>query len=66
MPPGAYMPAGYVSDIETFVVKKYPGQKFIIVGHSTGGQIATPIRHTSVGTCSAPAFATGRSLNQTI
>ncbi|MFL9883617.1 alpha/beta hydrolase [Paraburkholderia agricolaris] len=40
MPPGAYTPADYVSDIETFIVKKYPGQKFIIVGHSMGGQIA--------------------------
>lgn len=40
MPPGAYAPADYVSDIEAFIVKRYPGQKFIIVGHSMGGQIA--------------------------
>ncbi|MGF6244595.1 pimeloyl-ACP methyl ester carboxylesterase [Paraburkholderia sp. GAS38] len=40
MPSGAYTPADYVSDIEAFIATKYPGQKFIIVGHSMGGQIA--------------------------
>ena len=40
MPTGSYMPADYVSDLETFIATKYPGQKFTIVGHSMGGQIA--------------------------
>ena len=40
MPPGAYTPADYVGDIEAFISTKYPGQKFVIVGHSMGGQIA--------------------------
>ncbi|MEM5406150.1 alpha/beta hydrolase [Paraburkholderia unamae] len=39
-PPGTYTPADYVADIETFAATKYPGQKFILVGHSMGGQIA--------------------------
>jgi pimeloyl-ACP methyl ester carboxylesterase len=40
MPSGAYTPADYVADIEALISTKYPGQKFIIVGHSMGGQIA--------------------------
>ncbi|OLL29191.1 alpha/beta hydrolase [Burkholderia sp. SRS-W-2-2016] len=40
MPPGTYAPMDYVTDIEAFIATKYPGQKFIIVGHSMGGQIA--------------------------
>jgi pimeloyl-ACP methyl ester carboxylesterase len=40
MPSGAYRPADYVADIEALISTKYLGQKFIIVGHSMGGQIA--------------------------
>jgi pimeloyl-ACP methyl ester carboxylesterase len=40
MPSGAYTPADYVADIEGLISTKYPGQKFVIVGHSMGGQIA--------------------------
>ncbi|MGY3539764.1 pimeloyl-ACP methyl ester carboxylesterase [Bradyrhizobium sp. USDA 4515] len=40
MPSGAYTPADYVADIETLISTKYRGQKFVIVGHSMGGQIA--------------------------
>ncbi|MFP3582621.1 alpha/beta hydrolase [Paraburkholderia sp. SIMBA_055] len=40
MPPGAYTPANYVADIEAFIATRYPGQKFVLVGHSMGGQIA--------------------------
>lgn len=40
MPSGAYTPADYVADIEALISTEYPGQKFIVVGHSMGGQIA--------------------------
>jgi pimeloyl-ACP methyl ester carboxylesterase len=40
VPSGAYTPADYVADIEALISTKYPGQKFVIVGHSMGGQIA--------------------------
>jgi pimeloyl-ACP methyl ester carboxylesterase len=40
MPSGAYAPADYVADIEALISTRYPGQQFILVGHSMGGQIA--------------------------
>lgn len=40
MPSGAYMPDDYVADIEALISTKYPGQTFILIGHSMGGQIA--------------------------
>lgn len=40
MPSGAYMPADYVADIEALIASRYRGEKFVIVGHSMGGQIA--------------------------
>lgn len=40
MPPGAYTPADYVADIEALLSTRYAGQRFVIVGHSMGGQIA--------------------------
>jgi pimeloyl-ACP methyl ester carboxylesterase len=40
MPSGAYSPADYIADIEALISTKYPGQKFIVVGHSMGGQVA--------------------------
>ncbi|WP_025100749.1 alpha/beta hydrolase [Burkholderia sp. A1] len=35
-----YTPADYVSDVEALIATQYPEQKFILVGHSMGGQIA--------------------------
>lgn len=40
MPSGHYAPADYVADIEALILTHYPGQKFILIGHSMGGQIA--------------------------
>lgn len=40
MPSGAYTPDDYVDDIEALMSIRYPGEEFIIVGHSMGGQIA--------------------------
>ena len=40
MPPGSYMPDDYVADIEALIATEYPGEEFVIVGHSMGGQIA--------------------------
>ncbi|WP_312055595.1 alpha/beta hydrolase [Pantoea brenneri] len=40
MPSGHYAPADYVADIESLILTHYPGQKFILIGHSMGGQIA--------------------------
>lgn len=40
MPAGHYTPADYVADIESLILTHYPGQKFILMGHSMGGQIA--------------------------
>jgi pimeloyl-ACP methyl ester carboxylesterase len=39
-PSGGYRPADYVADIEALISTRYPGQKFVLVGHSMGGQIA--------------------------
>jgi pimeloyl-ACP methyl ester carboxylesterase len=43
MPSGAYAPADYVADIEALISSKHAGRKFIIVGHSMGGQIAARV-----------------------
>jgi pimeloyl-ACP methyl ester carboxylesterase len=40
MPSGAYTPSDYVADIESLISTRYPGQKFILMGHSMGGQVA--------------------------
>ena len=40
MPAGAYTPADYVADIETLILANYRGNKFVLVGHSMGAQIA--------------------------
>jgi len=40
MPSGAYMPSDYVADIESLISTRYAGQKFILMGHSMGGQVA--------------------------
>jgi pimeloyl-ACP methyl ester carboxylesterase len=39
MPSGAYTPADYVADIEALISTRHPGEQFVIVGHSMGGQI---------------------------
>lgn len=38
-PSGAYKPADYVGDIERFITNTYPGESFVVIGHSMGGQI---------------------------
>lgn len=40
MPPGSYMPGDYVRDIEALIERKFEGEKFILIGHSMGGQVA--------------------------
>ncbi|HET9962797.1 MAG TPA: alpha/beta hydrolase [Nitrospiraceae bacterium] len=40
MPSGAYSPADYVADIEALILASYRGDKFVLVGHSMGAQIA--------------------------
>lgn len=42
-PSGTYLPDDYVSDVASFISTTYPGQKFVLVGHSMGGQIAARI-----------------------
>jgi pimeloyl-ACP methyl ester carboxylesterase len=39
-PSGRYRPADYVADIEALIVDRYKGERFILIGHSMGGQIA--------------------------
>lgn len=39
-PSGAYTPDDYVADIEALAANKAGGKKFVLVGHSMGGQIA--------------------------
>jgi pimeloyl-ACP methyl ester carboxylesterase len=40
MPSGGYVQEDYVNDIEALISGKYAGQKFVVMGHSMGGQIA--------------------------
>jgi len=39
-PSGTYRPDDFVADLETLISTRYPGQKFVLIGHSMGGQIA--------------------------
>lgn len=39
-PPGRYSPVDYVADIETLIAGRYKSEKFVLIGHSMGGQIA--------------------------
>jgi pimeloyl-ACP methyl ester carboxylesterase len=39
-PSGTYKPDDFVADLETLISTKYKGQKFVLIGHSMGGQIA--------------------------
>ncbi len=40
MPSGSYMPGDYVRDIEALIERKFEGERFILIGHSMGGQVA--------------------------
>lgn len=37
---GQYLPAHYVVDIEALIEERFKGERFILIGHSMGGQIA--------------------------
>jgi pimeloyl-ACP methyl ester carboxylesterase len=39
-PSGTYLPDDFVADLETLISTQYKGQKFVLIGHSMGGQIA--------------------------
>ncbi len=43
MPSGEYTPDHYASDIIALIEQKFSGQKFTLIGHSMGGQIAARI-----------------------
>jgi pimeloyl-ACP methyl ester carboxylesterase len=38
-PSGTYKPDDFVADLETLISTNYKGQKFVLIGHSMGGQI---------------------------
>ena len=40
MPPGTYRPENFCADIEHLLDSKFAGEKFVVIGHSMGGQIA--------------------------
>ena len=40
MPSGSYMPDDYVADIEALIETRFSSEKFVLAGHSMGGQIA--------------------------
>jgi pimeloyl-ACP methyl ester carboxylesterase len=42
-PSGRYRPADYVADIEALIEGRYKGERFILIGHSMGGQIAAQL-----------------------
>lgn len=39
-PPGRYRPVDYAADIEVLITRRYKGERFVLIGHSMGGQIA--------------------------
>jgi pimeloyl-ACP methyl ester carboxylesterase len=39
-PSGHYLPGDYVADIEALIADRYNGERFILIGHSMGGQVA--------------------------
>ena len=49
MPPGSYMPDDYVADIEALIATEYPGEEFVIVGHSMGGADRCPSGRQAAG-----------------
>lgn len=42
-PSGYYRPTDYAGDIEALIAEKYKGERFILIGHSMGGQIAARV-----------------------
>jgi pimeloyl-ACP methyl ester carboxylesterase len=42
-PPGQYRPNDYAADVEALIAGRYRGERFILVGHSMGGQIAARV-----------------------
>lgn len=38
--PGSYEPADYVADVEALITRRFGGERFVVIGHSMGGQIA--------------------------
>lgn len=40
MPSGSYTPDDYIGDIESLISTRFPGESFVVVGHSMGAQIA--------------------------
>jgi pimeloyl-ACP methyl ester carboxylesterase len=40
MPSGSYAPPDFVADISELIESKWDGKKFVVIGHSMGGQIA--------------------------
>lgn len=40
MPAGTYSPDDYLADVEELITTRFSGQKFVLMGHSMGGQIA--------------------------
>lgn len=40
MPSGSYLPADYIADLEALMLDKHQGEKFVLIGHSMGGQLA--------------------------
>ena len=42
-PSGTYMPNDFVGDVEALMLSKANGGKFVIIGHSMGGQIAARV-----------------------
>lgn len=45
-PSGAYNPSDYVGDVERLISSRYPGEKFVVTGHSMGGQIGARLAAT--------------------
>ncbi|MDP9995154.1 pimeloyl-ACP methyl ester carboxylesterase [Variovorax boronicumulans] len=39
-PPTGYTPRDFAADVESLITTQYPGQQFVLVGHSMGGQVA--------------------------
>lgn len=40
MPSGSYAPPDFVADVEALIQARWAGEKFVVIGHSMGGQIA--------------------------
>jgi pimeloyl-ACP methyl ester carboxylesterase len=40
MPSGRYNPSDYVADLEALIDTRYQNERFVVIGHSMGGQLA--------------------------